>query len=335
MKHETFVKRFLLLVATPVVLIVGAVLFVDMQTLLLSPLTAEDAAHIPGVQGNADDLFFAYCDDLGEVDHDIFYHDIGGLAQGIKDADMLVIGNSRALYGFIPEVLQPYGEARGMKIFNASMGFGEGIRFFMHFIKQHDLRHKLLVVDAETFNNDASAQGLRSVNTHPVVALQSVVRKTLLWDLHLLTKKWLDKAIYDESVVWYRSRRTGGLYRTEPAAANAVEQGGDGPDVHLGRADRRRIDDFKRLCRERDLRVVLAFVPYVAKRRAFAELVADYSGWPACYVSGQGLMLWDRVHLVRESGAEFTRRFLRCLDASGHVQAPAATPSTTRAADGS
>lgn len=317
MKHETFVKRFLLLVAVPVVLIVGAVLLVDMQTLLLSPLTAWDAAHIRGVEDNAGELFFAYCDDLGEVDHDIFYHDIGGLAQGAKDADMLVIGNSRALYGFIPEVLEPYGQSRGIRVFNASMGFGEGSRFFEHFIVQHDLRDKTLVVDAETFNNDASAQGLRSVDTHPVVAVQSVVRKTLLWDLHLLARKWFGAPIYDESVVWYRSRRTGGLYRTEPKPARTVREEGEFPDMRLSAADKARIDSFKALCIERNLRVVLAFVPYVAKRKAFAERVAEYSGWPACYVDGNGLELWDRVHLVRSSGEEFTRRFLRCLDAKG------------------
>lgn len=86
-------------------------------------------------------------------------HDVSGLSSSIRKADVLIIGNSKALYGLSAQVLNERFKEQGLRFFNLGLFGGEGVLGASLIINRLDLRQKILLVDIE--------QGMLSIYMSP------------------------------------------------------------------------------------------------------------------------------------------------------------------------
>src|SRR5262245_41791700 len=55
-------------------------------------------------------------------------HDVSGLAESVRRADVLILGSSKTLFGLSARTLERRFEAQGLRFFNLGIGGGEGAR---------------------------------------------------------------------------------------------------------------------------------------------------------------------------------------------------------------
>ena len=125
-------------------------------------VTATAAAHLYGlltvslgcaVNERRTEEFVAYCDTKAgfSVDQGVYFFGWDRrVVQSIKEADVLLLGNSRLQLGLDPELVGRALGARNLKYHYLGFG-GEQYRFARALIEKHRLRPKLLVINVDPF----------------------------------------------------------------------------------------------------------------------------------------------------------------------------------------
>ena len=110
--------------------------------------------------GYSDDHYLAYCEygRYGDFEHGaLLYGMEPGVVEQVKKADVLFLGNSRAQYAFSTEASISAMNASGEPWY--AMGFGFGAKSDMPeaMFKAHDLKPKLVVINADPFFSESAA----------------------------------------------------------------------------------------------------------------------------------------------------------------------------------
>ncbi len=82
-----------------------------------------------------------------EQSHLALYHGIGPSIHYARQADILIVGNSRAQLGLSESVFTTQAQSLGLSVFNLAVGHVGRIGFALDVIRRHDLRPRLVIVN--------------------------------------------------------------------------------------------------------------------------------------------------------------------------------------------
>jgi len=158
------------------------------------------------------------------LNHLTLYHDIGDSIENARQADILIIGNSRALLGFSEAVFVGEAEKLGLRVFNLAMGHADSARLARELIRRHDLNPRVLIVSGGWFfyGKRYSDWAQEVIAMSRWQALKTYYEYSLAWELesrlhqHLPYLDQFRKRPYpwvhyrSESTGWFRSTRIPG-----------------------------------------------------------------------------------------------------------------------------
>jgi hypothetical protein len=105
--------------------------------------------------------FLAYCRNelYGDFEHGAFLYGLESAAvQRAKQAEVVVIGDSRVQFGFSTGAVRRYFADRGRMYYLLGMGYGSTSDYARALLRRHQLRPRVLIVNAEPyFTRDAPA----------------------------------------------------------------------------------------------------------------------------------------------------------------------------------
>ena len=84
------------------------------------------------------------------LDRYILSYDILGASRPLREADLLVLGSSKAMYGVSARRIQQSLEAKGLikGAYNLGFGHGEGLVYPAWLIERMEIRDKIILMDA-------------------------------------------------------------------------------------------------------------------------------------------------------------------------------------------
>ncbi|SMF07433.1 hypothetical protein SAMN06265365_102255 [Tistlia consotensis] len=92
-----------------------------------------------------------YLDSRGtSLAYNAFTHDWNHVVDAARKADVLFLGNSRAVYGFRPQYFQPWLDRIGLRGFNMAFFGGTG-QLPLWLIRHYDLHPKMVVINDDRF----------------------------------------------------------------------------------------------------------------------------------------------------------------------------------------
>ena len=150
-----------------------------------------------------------------ELSHIALYHGIGSSIEHAREADILLIGNSRTQQGFSEAVLLAEGEKLGLRIFNLAVGHVDRINFALDIIRRYDLRPRLVLLngDQAVFRDTYSPWATRVMQMSSWEARKFFYEHTAAWwvstRLHHYVPKLDHFSKRQYRWVHYRSDKTG------------------------------------------------------------------------------------------------------------------------------
>lgn len=149
-----------------------------------------------------------------ELAHMTQAHNLTGYMDSLaRDADVVVIGNSRSLLGLREYFVTRMKDSFGLNVMFLSVGFGENISFFTYLLEKYNIRDKIIIinVDKDTFRNRISPSGR--------FAIKQDKGRAYLWSALFLIKWSLLRAVeritapenpvFGSPMVLYRSNANG------------------------------------------------------------------------------------------------------------------------------
>lgn len=135
------------------------------------------------------DWFLAY--EGGHLDHVILYHDLNDAVEKAKAADILILGNSTALFAFHDEELKRFSEETGLRVFNLAFGHAESAEFPNEILKNHDIRPKIILADLNFFFNGPSDYSRRVRGYSRLDAFKKIFEWSYGWRLRAFLQTYL------------------------------------------------------------------------------------------------------------------------------------------------
>lgn len=272
--------------------------------------------------GYADDRFLSYCGDpaYGDYEHEALFTGLEA-QDGLKAAEVLILGDSRAQFGFSTAAMDAYFERAGIRYFNLAFGYGEQDLFPRKIIELHDLRPRIVVINTDFFfYRSASRIALSLINAndpHPrlggrIKKLAQVVHR----DLCGRPDSGLAKAICStESGAQFKSVRTGRMFNVN-SAVTARYPTRDESGTQPGNADLilSNARAFKAMLDARGSRMVLTVVPFSHTDFSMADRISAELGVPLIRIPAEGFETFDTNHLCPDSAERWSRRLLDALD---------------------
>jgi len=260
------------------------------------------------------------------VSHAILYYGFGRSIENARDADLLLLGSSRVLAGFAPDLLVPFAETHGFQVFNLGFGHVESDLFPGIVIERHDLRPAMVVVDADGFFTNRMSLKARSIHTGSwfgdlrarVEATGAYLHRQLMWS-------WLPHFLPEIPipVEWWEIEKRGrfrssdhGFYCVWDEAEDAQRVNEDGGWQEIDKPTLRATEAFLERMRARDITVVLTHVPSSKPlgSRARAAALAERFGLAFVAPLPDQLVTSDGSHLTRASARRFSQAFITELE---------------------
>src|SRR5262245_36309615 len=76
----------------------------------------------------------------GSLDHAVLFRDLSGAARAMKEADVLFLGDSGAMFAFKHDLLAEFSARTGLRCFVLAFAYNERKAFAEALIRKHDLR---------------------------------------------------------------------------------------------------------------------------------------------------------------------------------------------------
>ena len=102
-----------------------------------------------------------------QLDHYVLFHGFGSSMHAAREADIIVLGNSRTQFGLPSERLRVFEKRHGVKVFHLGLGFFEAYSFPLEIIRKFDLRPKLVIVNADGFFAEGESVLAKEVRETP------------------------------------------------------------------------------------------------------------------------------------------------------------------------
>lgn len=261
-------------------------------------------------------------------------HEVTGLSDAVRSADVLILGSSKVLFGLSAATLEAHSGGR-LRFFNLGIGGGEGSLGMNTLIERLDLRGRTLVVNLD--NDMLSGASLE--RSRRALAMDRFQAATRVYSVRLRAAgdTWLDRVGLPQLRLarsglqlqpraeprTYRDALNGDALpaRRSPSQGATEPLGPAAPGLALDPAALDR-PHFRRIVEEwrsRGMRLVFVVVPY-----ANGVHPSDYNpGLPEAAVQrygGRAVALdWreartaDGIHVDRESRERFSRQLADAL----------------------
>jgi hypothetical protein len=279
--------------------------------------------NIRNVEPPSEDYYLAY-DGGANVEHHVLYFGLDEAATAhLRQADVLLLGNSRLMFAARPGVLDPFFESKGLRYYALGFGFREADRFPLAIIEKFDLRPRYVIVNADGFFSDGlSEAAAKTVKDSTFGAHRHrwesetthVVRRTL----HQLVPNWVDLFgragfLWRREVVGYRSRRNG---TWEVYPWEGAKLGVDGRELSAPPLSSREMQAARRFKAAMDARgtsLALTFVPTPKPLAGGPALFANLLEVPLVAPHPFGIGSHDGDHLDYNSAIAWSEAFVREL----------------------
>jgi hypothetical protein len=260
-------------------------------------------------------------DAFGEpYDEYIFYHDIGHVMTWARQADVLILGNSRSLFAFRSSTIEEAEKQSGLKIYNLS-GPGSTVTYALALIRKQNLRPHLIVLNEDNFFNSvvwpsqkaamaqSDWQSEMSVGEHYLsLRIENALR---LW----IPRFGFFKEHGGKSFYLLRSAHNGALFLENVSSQTIplAERSRQGFQLQIDSDYFERAEQFKKEMKERGVLLVLTHVPSSVPNEAFAKTLAVKLQIPYVEPRLLGLETFDQSHLSPASGDRFSKAFFKKL----------------------
>jgi hypothetical protein len=278
---------------------------------------------LPDSQG----WYHAY--DNFHFDHYMLYHGLNESIRYAREADVLLLGNSRMQFAFPHTLLMRAEQETGFKFYNLAFGHDETSTFALSLIEKQNLRPQIVVVNAGTFflpraskfgEKVAESRRWEAWKTVWEWSLASRLRRSVLFERLPAWRKLSPDSI-PEWMNIYRSVSLGSWFAHGerlvriPIGTPPVDVSG-GPDT-VSNETLSIARDFKRALAERGTYIVLTWIPRPIQwqERSKVALLADMLEVPFISPAVAGLFIRDDEHLTDDSAERFGARFLADLNA--------------------
>jgi len=280
--------------------------------------------NISRVAAPSDDHFLAY-DGSGNLEHHVLYFGLDGQAIAhLREADVLLLGNSRLMFAARPGVLDRFFDARGLQYFVLGFGYREADRFPLAIIEKFDLRPRYVVVNADGFFSDAHSEMAEQTMRDSYVAaerrrLEGEASHQVRRALHRLVPNWVDlfgRAGFPwrREVIGYRSR-VNGTWQVFPwEEARAGVEGRDLRAPALSPTEVSAAERFESAMNARGASVILTYVPTPRPLGGGPMLFAEHLDVPLIADHPLGMGSHDGDHLDANSAVVWSESLVRGLE---------------------
>lgn len=279
---------------------------------------------VPAVD-DPENWFLDHAIGLSALAHETFYFGLGGVAEQMRQADVLVLGNSRAIRPFTIDLLETQDRDRGIRVFNMGMAHRESVVMHQSVMERHNLRPTIVVANADVFFRPVPSLKARSMLVEdPWDYTKTRFEEQAKFQYHRHARRFLPHLLpmiplppreaipnaktLHRSIIYGSQRGWPPPRRTWPVKPDAGRK--DIQDAEWEAAK-----DFRDFLESRGGSLVLTLVPsaqlYSSRERA-AEL-AEGLGVPFIAPELDGLVTRDESHLDPESARRFGEAFLEAL----------------------
>ncbi|MBI5772278.1 MAG: hypothetical protein HZA89_00875 [Verrucomicrobia bacterium] len=234
----------------------------------------------------------------------------------LREADVLIIGNSRVQFGFPQSVMKPFFARHGLKYYALGFPYSETITFPWRLLQKYDLHPRWVVVNEDIiFFNQPSDYAAEVMRSHPFNAWQNHFETDATYAairaLHRVLPhlKVLRANVADP--VPFRSREDGTvLFIGTPAKPVLIR---NFPQHHHSVYDEevRTAAAFKAEVERRGGQLVFTYVPKVNPLRPHAVELAARLNVPLVSPVLEGLESFDTSHLTAGSAVRFATAFVQ------------------------
>ena len=266
-----------------------------------------------------DDHILAH-DRGGHVDHHVLLHGMDAeTIDNLKQADVLLMGNSRLMFALRGDMLRQYFLPRGLRAFALGFGHQEQHAFPLAVVRRHGLRPKVVIVNVDNFFGGVTSPWAERVlgdtrfdawKTELEANASHRVRRAL----HRVVPHAPDLWEAEREFVIYRSQNDGSWFiATEFGHGSRLMGFHTGRDVvrphniALARA-------FKEAVEAQGARLVFVLMPGRDVSLTHAQMLADLLHVPLVAPEVEGLRTMDGSHLTEESAAKYAPIFFQHLD---------------------
>ncbi len=267
----------------------------------------------------SDENYLAYCADgaYGDYAHGaLFQGNDAESVKSLKRAKVLFLGNSRTLHTFSSENLMHYFNNRKIPFFNLGMGYNEFDVFPMQVIKRHDLSPKVLVVNVDYFfYNSASLPARKVMGGNPDAILEYKLKAWVQpWHKKICGKS--DHILRNllcsgDKETYFRSRINGRIFTPKLPKNQKIPADFVGsPPLHMVPVLVANARKFKRFAEERNVCLVLTYVPSPLTSPIIGQEIAKELGLPFILAGIKNLTTEDGSHMNLESAERWSKGFL-------------------------
>ena len=265
--------------------------------------------------------FLAYCRNelYGDFEHGAFLYGLESAAiPRAQRADVVVIGDSRAQFGFSTAAMRRYFVERGRTYYLLGMGYGSTSDYARALLQRHQLRPRVLIVNAEPyFTHDTESVPAEVIRADPRTRW-SYWRKRLFQRAHRPACRLVPALCRDAAGGIHRRIDNGewiwdGVLVAGSLAVPFVERAIS--DEQLTEAERVAASFVTELGLDPSCVIVTAVPGLSANRRQVATRIADAMRAPAVLPVVEGLSSLDGDHLNAESAERWSAGFLQAADA--------------------
>lgn len=258
-----------------------------------------------------DGLYLGYYN--GGHDHATLWLDLDNSVESLRQADILLLGNSRMLFAIDVEELRAFEQRTNLRCYVMAFAYGEMCEFPQKLMERHDLHPKFVVVNADPFFvEQTSSMAKKATTMTPWEARKAMFEAHVGLAVHREIDPWLPHPFETNPAwVYYRAYRDGSIFasstkgKPSPADSNPVKW-------EINTELLQTFDEFQSHMNSRGVTTVLTTIPPTVE--APMKELAEKSQLPHFYSNVDQLMTSDGSHLTTESAKRYSVEFFRNLE---------------------
>jgi hypothetical protein len=270
------------------------------------------------------------------------YYGIGPAIEKAREADILIVGNSKPYFGFQNHAVQEFEKKTGHRVYNLSIPNGDKLAMTQKLIERHHLRPALLIVNENHFfGPGVSPYTEETLRMGYLQALSRIFEIDSSWFFrshlhHWLPRLGLGKLFGPIPIVTCRSLYNGCLCMENFEKSLVPVADKRFSEEELTIEEFNNAMAFKKEMEDQGTQMVLTSVPYGTddvdhldkwikdpeRRKWIAQAVSGYEridqmakklGLPCITTRDEGLFTFDGIHLDEPSAEKFANSFFIAL----------------------